>query len=109
MKPDPNYPRMMFHRSKDPVTVHSEEEEASLGAQWSRTIIAALPQEEKPVKVSEPEPDDEPEEEPEEESPEPGDEPVEEVEHAATEPPARPKRGRPAVHKPPHKTARKRT
>ena len=33
-----DYPRMLFHRSEDPVTVHSREEEEQLGAEWSRTI-----------------------------------------------------------------------
>lgn len=63
MKPDPNYPRMMFHRSKDPVIVYSEEQEAALGREWSRTIPSVLPAEEKPVPLPKPEP--EPEEEPE--------------------------------------------
>jgi len=40
MTPDPNYPRMMFHPSRDPVIVKSEEEEAALGAGWSRTVQA---------------------------------------------------------------------
>jgi hypothetical protein len=31
-----DYPRMMFHRQHEPVTVQSEEEEAALGAEWSR-------------------------------------------------------------------------
>ena len=35
---NPDYPRMMFHRSLDPVTVFSEPEEAALGPEWSRTI-----------------------------------------------------------------------
>jgi len=38
MKPSDDYPRMLFHRAKDPVTVHSREEEAALGAEWSRKI-----------------------------------------------------------------------
>ena len=33
-----DYPRMLFHRMEDPVTVHSREEEEKLGAEWSRTI-----------------------------------------------------------------------
>ena len=41
--PDPNYPRMMFHRAHDPVTVHSEYEEEQLGPEWSRTIPAPVP------------------------------------------------------------------
>jgi hypothetical protein len=42
MKPDPrdpNYPRMMFHRTLDPVTVRSESEELALGAEWSRRCV----------------------------------------------------------------------
>ena len=64
--PSNDYPRMMFHRSKEPVTIHSEEEESSLGPEWSRTIAAALPAGEKPAKapVLDPvEDDEEPEEE----------------------------------------------
>ena len=105
MKVDVNYPRMMFHRSLDPVTVYSEEQESALGPGWSRKIFASLPREEKPTKVVYPEP--EPEEEPDEEhEPEKPDEPEEQV---AAAPPVKPKRGRPAAHKPPHKsTAHKR-
>ena len=33
-----DYPRMLFHRMEDPVTVHSREEEEKLGAEWARTI-----------------------------------------------------------------------
>jgi hypothetical protein len=51
MKPDPNYPRMLFHRSLPPVTVHSEAEEQALGPEWSRTI----PAEEPPAEPGEPE------------------------------------------------------
>ena len=36
-----DYPRMLFHRMEDPVTVHSREEEEALGADWSRTIWPA--------------------------------------------------------------------
>jgi len=43
---NPDYPRMMFHRTDEPVTVFSEEEEAALGPEWSRRIWpAALPDE----------------------------------------------------------------
>lgn len=105
MKPDPNYPRMMFHRSKDPVTVYSEEAEAALGREWSRKVLAALPKEDKPPRLPDPEPEPEPEEEPEEER-----EPEEVYAHPAdAAPPAKPHRAKPAVHKPPHKkTAHKR-
>lgn len=105
MKPDPNYPRMMFHPRQDPVTVYSEEQEAALGREWSRTIVASLPREEKPVKPPEPEPEEEPwpedpDEEPEEppllKEPEPEPEKIRAHQSA---PPA--KRARPAAHKPP--------
>ena len=33
-----DYPRMMFHRTKPPVTIHSREEEDALGASWRRTV-----------------------------------------------------------------------
>ena len=67
MKPDPNYPRWMFHRSKPMVMVQSADEEAALGREWSRTMYSALPKEEKPPKMPEPEEPVEPEPEPEEE------------------------------------------
>jgi hypothetical protein len=44
---DPDYPRMMFHPTKDWVIVKSAEEETALGSEWSRTIVP---------KGSEPEP-----------------------------------------------------
>jgi hypothetical protein len=43
MKPDPNYPRMLFHRSLPPVTVQSPSEEQALGPEWSRTIPVEEP------------------------------------------------------------------
>src|SRR5215471_3784352 len=111
MKADPNYPRMMFHPSKDPVTVHSEEQEAALGAEWSRTVLAALPHEHKPAKLPEPEPEEEPEEEEPDEEPEPEDPAEEPADHTETAhaPAHKPKRAKAPAHKPPHKTARKRT
>lgn len=33
-----DYPRMLFHRTKEPVTVQSREEEDALGREWSRVI-----------------------------------------------------------------------
>jgi len=42
---NPDYPRMMFHRTDEPVTVFSEEEEAALGPEWSRRIWPAAPPE----------------------------------------------------------------
>jgi hypothetical protein len=37
MKLDPDYPRMMFHPTKNWVIVKSAEEEEALGPEWSRT------------------------------------------------------------------------
>jgi hypothetical protein len=84
MKPDPNYPRMLFHRSLPPVTVQSQNEEQALGPEWSRTIPGTIPvpksappvyppELEKPEEEEPPEPEeDEPEEkEPEEEERQP--------------------------------------
>ncbi len=93
MRPDPNYPRWMFHRTKPMVCVNNQEEEAALGPQWSRTPLppaaTALPKEEKP----EPEPEEEPEED---------EKPIEEPHPAdrAVRPPVR----KPAVPKPRGKT-----
>jgi hypothetical protein len=62
--PNTDYPRMLFHRTKEPVTVHSRDEEDALGREWSRTIRAAAPaQEPEPATTPEPEPEPEPEEE----------------------------------------------
>jgi hypothetical protein len=36
MSPPNDYPRMLFHRTKAPVTVRSREEEDALGDEWSR-------------------------------------------------------------------------
>jgi hypothetical protein len=72
MRPDPNYPRWMFHRAKPMALVQNPEEEAALGPEWSRVPIpagAALPAGEKPL----PQPE---EEEPEEEEPHPTTVPV---------------------------------
>jgi len=35
-----SYPRMMFHPTKDPVTVNSQEERDALGEEWSRKVFA---------------------------------------------------------------------
>jgi hypothetical protein len=82
MKLDPNYPRMLFHRSLPPVTVQSQSEEQALGPEWSRTIPGTIPgtipvpksappvyppEPEKPEEDEPPEPE---EDEPEEEQPE---------------------------------------
>jgi len=63
-----DYPRMLFHRTKDPVTVQSREEEEELGGAWSRKIWPPGPQtpdpvEEPPEVEPEPEPETEPDEE----------------------------------------------
>ena len=42
MQPSQDYPRMMFHRSREPVTVFSREEEDGLGPEWSRIIWPVL-------------------------------------------------------------------
>lgn len=47
-----DYPRMLFHRNHDPVIVQSEEEEAALGAEWSRIILSP----EEPAAVAIPSP-----------------------------------------------------
>lgn len=54
--PDPDYPRMMYHRAKDWVIVKSAEEEAALGSEWSRTIVpkGSEPEAVKPVKPAKP-------------------------------------------------------
>jgi hypothetical protein len=67
MTSNADYPRMLFHRSLAPVTVHSEAEEKALGPEWSRTIPAEEPPEVQPP--AEPEEPDE-QEDPEEEKPE---------------------------------------
>lgn len=82
--------------------MYSEEQEAALGREWSRKVVASLPREENPVKLPEPE---EPEEEPLPEDPaEPEPEP-EKIRAHQSAPPANPqgqtKGGRPAAHKPP--------
>ncbi len=43
MKPSEDYPRMMFHRTKEAVIVLSREEEDGLGPEWSRIIWQAPP------------------------------------------------------------------
>jgi hypothetical protein len=45
---NPDYPRMLFHPSKDWVIVKSAAEEEALGPEWSRTIPAPEVREEKP-------------------------------------------------------------
>jgi hypothetical protein len=65
MKPDANYPRMLFHRSLPPVTVQSQNEEQALGPEWSRTI----PAEEPPAEPEAPDEHEDPEEEKPEERP----------------------------------------
>jgi hypothetical protein len=41
MQPSEDYPRMMFHRTKEAVVVLSREEEDALGKEWSRIIWQA--------------------------------------------------------------------
>src|SRR5262252_4289000 len=86
MKPDPNFPRMMFHRTEPPVIVHTQDELDALDpAHWSTKLFTG----EEP-----PEPEPDPEDEEEEPETEDGEE-----HHPAKEPPAK----RPAAHKPvPH-------
>ena len=62
-----DYPRMLFHRSQPPVTVHSEEEEVRMGAEWSRILPQPAAQHVPNPDPDEPDeatPDDEEEEEP---------------------------------------------
>jgi hypothetical protein len=65
-----DYPRMLFHRTKEPVTVQNRDEEAAFGKEWSRTIwpaAEAAEPDEAPI-ILEPEPEPaKPEKEPEEE------------------------------------------
>jgi hypothetical protein len=82
-----DYPRMLFHRTKDPVTVHSREEEDALGRGWSRKI---WPPEEEPETESQPEPELDPE----------PDEEEEEVSPVVPRPPVKPPIRRPAADKP---------
>lgn len=42
--PYADYPRMMFHRTQDPVIVQSRDEEDALGADWARTVWPAVAQ-----------------------------------------------------------------
>ncbi|PWT71034.1 MAG: hypothetical protein C5B60_11450 [Chloroflexi bacterium] len=57
-----DYPRWMYHRTKPAMVISNEEEEAALGAEWSRDIRVSLPKEDKPQPIPEPE-EPEPEEE----------------------------------------------
>jgi len=80
-----DYPRMMFHPHKDPVTVHSREQEDALGGEWSRTIPPPgaptpepLPEVSRTIypPPSEPEPEEETEPNGDSEPPEPEPEPA---------------------------------
>lgn len=93
-----DYPRMMFHRSKDAVTVYSREEEDGLGKGWSRTIWMA----EAPAKDPDPAPIPEPVPGP-EDPPEPETEPDEEVSPVHPRRPVKPPARRPAAAKTAHK------
>ena len=83
-----DYPRMMFHRRKPPITIHNSEQERALGSEWSRTIPA--PEALRPPAVmasapTEPEPEDE--QEPQQSEPDPEPEP-----EKAPEPPPKPRK-----------------
>ena len=39
--PFADYPRMMFHRTQDPVVIQSRDEEDALGSDWARTVWPA--------------------------------------------------------------------
>lgn len=39
--PDPNFPRMMFHRTLPFRVVNSQDELDDLGPEWSKTVIPA--------------------------------------------------------------------
>lgn len=59
--PDPDFPRMMFHRTKEPVIVNTQEELEALGRGWGyRPGAADVPEEPEPTPEDEPE-EDEPE------------------------------------------------
>jgi len=99
-RPNPaDYPRMLFHRSKPPVTVYSEEEEAALGAGWSRTI--PQPEPEPAASKWHPEPEEEPEPELPEEKPE------EEEQPASEDAPVKPKRAHSSLKRTPPGRRRK--
>lgn len=89
-----DYPRMLFHRTKEPVTVQSREEEDALGREWSRIIWpASVTAEPEPAPTPEPEPQSEgyPEAEP-EEAPAPAT-PLRRLARALTKPPRSKKKG----------------
>jgi outer membrane biosynthesis protein TonB len=70
---------MMFHRSKQPVIVHSQDELDALGSEWSTRLFTGE-EPEQPEAEERPEPEEQPEEEP---KPEPI------VEHPKRKPPHR--------------------
>lgn len=82
---------MLFHRSREPVTVQSRNEEDALGKEWSRTIW--------PLAPAAPEPAREPAPEPEPDPPEPDPEPEEEVSPDLLRKPAKPPARLPAAAK----------
>lgn len=100
MTPSKDYPRMMFHRTQDPVIINSRDEEDALGPGWARTVwpVVALP----PAEPEPPPAPAEPEEEPDEEETEqfwPPEQPAPEPAPSAFEPEPRMPRKRPAVKK----------
>ena len=97
-----DYPRMLFHRTKEPVTVQSREEEDALGREWSRIIwpasAIAAPEPAPPAPKPVPPSDGYSEAEPDNPEPDPAiDEPEPEEEHAPRTPLRRLAR---ALHKP---------
>ena len=80
---------MLFHRSREPVTVQSRDEEDALGGEWSRTIWTAASKAAAPEPVPEPEPESDP--------PEPDEEPEEEVSPEPSPRPAKPPARLPAA------------
>jgi hypothetical protein len=97
--PNTDYPRMMFHKLKQPVTVQTRDEEDALGREWSRTIWSAS-------KAAAPEPAPEPEPEP--YPPEPDEEPEAEVSPEPSPRPAKPPARLPAAKTVKKKAVRRR-
>ncbi len=86
-----DYPRMLFHRTKEPVTVQSREEEDALGREWSRIIwtvsaITAEPEPAPPAPKPVPPSAGYAEAEPDNPEPDPPTEPEPEEEHAPATP-----------------------
>ena len=85
-----DYPRMMFHRTREPVVVQSRVEEDALGPDWSRIIWpASAIAEPEPAAVPEPEKPKKPEKPKEPEPEQPPASPEPEKEHEPAKHPAR--------------------